>query len=357
MSRTHFGMVGALVVVVVVTSRVPGAAVGLAQPAEADAYVSARTPWGDPDLQGIWSAGYIMTRLERPDEYEGREFLTDEEVAALESGASATFGIGSGALPSTAGRPETAEADLQGAYNDVYSGRGTQVIATKRTSSIVDPPDGKIPYTPEAAERLAAEAAARRATRVRAHGPEDRLTDRCLGVSLPFRFGVAGASGAHTRMVQTPGQVAIYYEQGHKGGIYRSIFLDGRPRLPSQFRQWLGHATGRWEGDTLVVDTTNFSQKTDYQGSRENLHLVERYTPTGPDAIMYHATFEDPTVFARAWTIEVPLTRNDNKKNQIYEAACHEGNYALTGILAGARALERRVEELRRFIDDQTKEG
>ena len=303
-----------------------------------------RTPWGDPDLQGIWSSGYILTRLERPDEYEGREFLTDEEVDTLEINAANSF---------VSERPEQGLRDLQGAYNAQFSGRGSRVIATRRTSLIVDPPDGKIPYTPEEVERRAAAAASRKAGRDEgridetggaraAAGPEDRPTDdRCFGVSLPFRFGVAGASGAHTRIVQSPGHMAIYYEQGHKGGIYRSVFLDGRPRLPSHFRQWLGHAIGRWEGDTLVVGTTNFSHKTEYQGSRENLHLVERYTPTGPDTIMYHATFEDPKVFASPWTIEVPLTRNNNTENRIYEAACHEGNYAMTSILAGARRLER----------------
>jgi hypothetical protein len=207
----------------------------------------------------------------------------------------------------------------------------------------VDPPDGKIPFTPEARKRAAAETANRRALRERADGPEDRPNDRCVGVTLPINFGSAGVSGAYSRIVQTPGSVALYYESGHQGGIYRSITLDGRPHLPPHARQWLGDPHGRWEGNTLVVDTTNFTNQTNYQGSGENLHLVERFTRVAPDMIMYHATIDDPTMFAQSWTIEVPLTKSDDKENPIFEAACHEGNYALTSILAGARALEREV--------------
>ena len=340
---TASGAGAALVAVVLLTSQVYTGQTP-APSSSPDSYTMARTPWGDPDIQGIWASGYILTKLERPDEYEGREFLTDEEVESLEVDAANSF---------VRARPERGLRDLQGAYNAQFSGRGSRVVSTQRTSLIVDPPDGQIPFAAEESQRRAAAAESRRerigtgqldetgGIRL-ASGPEERPgDDRCFGVSLPFRFGVAGASGAHTRIVQTPGHIAVYYEQGHKGGIYRTIFLDGRPRLPEPFRQWLGHASGRWEGDTLVVDTTNFSHKSDYQGSRENLHLVERYTPLGPESIMYHATFEDSTVFARPWTIEVPLTKNDSRENLIYEAACHEGNYALTSILAGARLAER----------------
>jgi hypothetical protein len=141
--------------------------------------------------------------------------------------------------------------------------------------------------------------------------------------------------------VQSPGTVSIYYEYGPHGGAFRTIPLDGRPHLPSGIRQWLGDARGRWDGDTLIVDTTNFSDRTNYEGSRGNLHLTEHFTRVGPDFVMYLVTVEDSTVFTRPWTMEIPLTLQDGRANRIFESACHEGNYALTGILAGARAEER----------------
>ena len=140
----------------------------------------------------------------------------------------------------------------------------------------------------------------------------------------------------------------MYYEDGHHGGAYRTIPLDGSPHLTPQVRQWLGDARGRWEGDTLVVDTTNFSDQTNYHGSKENLHLVERFTRVGDDEIIYRATIEDPTTFTRPWTIEVPLTKGDERKNQIFESACYEGNYALVSILAGARVKEKEAAATKR---------
>jgi hypothetical protein len=135
--------------------------------------------------------------------------------------------------------------------------------------------------------------------------------------------------------------VAIYHEDGHRGGAYRQVPLDGRPHLPNTVRQWLGDSVGRWEGDTLVIDTVNFTDQTDFEGSRSSLHLVERYTRTGPDLITYRVTVEDPTTFTAPWTFELPLSKAQDKANQIYEAACHEGNYAMTAILGGARLAEK----------------
>ena len=172
-----------------------------------------------------------------------------------------------------------------------------------------------------------------------ADGPEDRRDlDRCRGVSVPF---ISGTSGTFSRLVQTPGSVTLYHEDGHIGGGYRTVALDGRPHAPVHIRQWLGDSVGRWEGATLVVDTTNFSGLTSFHGSGEQLHLVERFTPVAADLIMYEATVDDPQAWTRPWTIELPLQRIDNQENQIFEAACHEGNYAMTSILAGARVLER----------------
>ena len=314
-----------------------------------------RTAWGDPDLTGIWSPGYTLTPLERPEEFGDREFLTDEEVATLE-----------GAQDTSAGRnfrPEAGTvADVEGAYNDEFTGRGKDVIRTRRTSLIVDPPNGRIPpRTPEAVERIG-EYRPRRAagggeieTDVRipypvdpqsgryADNPEDRAPDRCMGITIPF---VRGTSGTYSRFVQSPDAMAVYHEDGHRGGGYRTIYMDGRPHPPAHIRQWLGHSVGRWEGDTLVVDTTNFSTGTSFYGSSENLHLVERYTREGADLVMYEVTVEDPTVWGETtWTAEIPLTLVDNRSNQIYEAACHEGNYAMVSILAGARNLEAQGRE------------
>jgi hypothetical protein len=302
-------------------------AVALAQTAEVP-----RTPWGHPDLQGIWGAGYILTPLERPDEFDGREFLTDEEVAAIEGGAE---GPGRDARATTG-----TKADVEGAYNDAYSGRGREVIRTRRTSLIIDPPDGKIPFTSEGRARVQAEADFADEIRDRAYNPEDQKDDRCEGITLPLTYGSARISGGHKRIVQSPEAVSFYYESGHQGGQYRDVPLDGRAHPAPHIRQWFGHSVGRWEGDTLVVEVSNFSEKTSFHGSHENLHLVERFTRIEPDLLMYQVTIEDPTTFSQPWTIEVPLQLLDNKSNQIYESACQEGNYSMVGILAGERALE-----------------
>lgn len=321
--------------------------------AESDGWTPPRTPWCDPDLQGIWSPGYSLTPLERPARFEGREFLTDEEAAELEGAQEAS--------PGRDFRPEARTiADVEGAYNDAFTGRGDTVIWTGRTSLIVDPPNGEIPpLTPDArargvrsGRRGGGARAARTAegdsipyfvdvdSSIRTNNPEDRPSDRCLGVTLPF---VRVSTGTFSRIVQSPSAVTIYQEYGHHGGAYRTIHLDDRRRPPDHVRQWLGHSRGRWEGTTLVVEVTNFTSGTSFHGSRDNLHLVERFTRVGPGRLIHRVTVEDPTVWTRPWTIELPLTEADNRRNQIYEAACHEGNYALTNILAGARRQERQT--------------
>jgi hypothetical protein len=302
----------------------------------------ARTPWGEPDLNGIWQVGYVFTPLERPKELAGKEFLTDDEVAALEREHAQKFS-GDGAGGRARAKRGTDE-DVAGAYNQVFSKGGAheKVIRTKRTSLIVDPPDGRIPpLTPEGAKR--AEVLRQNAPNEFGPGgiadhPEQRRNDRCMGTTLPFIQGVS--SGAR-RIVQSPGSVAIFMEDGHVGGAYRVIPVGRQPHLSGGLRQYLGDSRGRWDGETLVVEVTNFSDKTNFHGSAENLTLVERYTRTGPDLLTLRVTVEDPSTFTRPWTIELPLTKLDEKANQIYESSCHEGNYALTSILAGARAMER----------------
>ena len=307
-----------------------------------------RTPWGDPDLQGIWDSK-STTSLQRPERFADREFLTDEEIAALEEARARE------ARQGPRGRDVRAEpgseADVEGAYNNIFStGLGTRYSRTRRSSLIKDPPDGRLPpLTAEAEARRAAQTRDATAARRQADlpypvdtgrsydNPEDvRVIERCLGVTIPCTGGLCGFS----RLVQGPGWVGIYYEQGHGGGGYRSIPLDDRSHLPSHIRQWLGDSVGQWEGDTLVVYTTNFTDQTNYLGSAENLHLVERFTRVAPDLLQYEITVEDPTVWLRPWTMELAPTLQDSVENLIFEAACHEGNYSLTAMLAGARIEE-----------------
>ena len=236
-----------------------------------------RTPRGDPDLQGIWTSGYILTPLERPERFADREFLTDEEVAALEQEAALTFGVGAGAGEVHAARGAPRRTYL--ARNDVFAGRGRKVVRTKRSSLIVDPGNGKIPPLTSAGHRSAALRVVAGRPGGRADGPEDRRTTiDVLAPVCPLR----PRSSSDCRRAQSnrtgSGVLSIYYEQ-NRGGTYRSIPIDGRPSLPSNVRQWLGgDARGRWEENTLVVDTTNFTDRTNYYGSREHLHLVERFT-------------------------------------------------------------------------------
>jgi hypothetical protein len=170
-------------------------------------------------------------------------------------------------------------------------------------------------------------------------GPEDHsLPDRCLTLGLP-EFGAA--TGSFRRIVQTPGGIAIFYDVGQGQGWQRNIVMDGRPHLPASIRQWFGDSRGRWERNTLVIDVTNFSAKTDYQGARENLHLVERWTRTGPTALEYAVTVEDPTVWTRPWTAKQDFIKLSDQENRLYnEPRCIEGNYGLPGLLRGARLEE-----------------
>lgn len=327
----------ATVIVLLFLTGMPATAQEVSADSEAaDQWTVPRTPWGHPDLQGIWDSK-TQTPLERPGEYAGKEYLTQEEVDALER-----------ETVEAAGRDERAEtgtvADVEGAYNNAFSTFfAAKVVGTARTSLIVDPADGKIPYTPAAKQLVADLAAKRRATREDADGPEDRPNDRCLGFALPCTSPLC----AFSRLVQTPDSLTLYYESGHWGGAYRTIPLDGRPHLPSHIRQWHGDARGKWEGETLVVDTTNFSSmenadrmRTSFGGVSQDMHLVERFTRVQPDLIMYRATIEDPGTFTQPWTIEMTWRQAGSTKNLIFESACHEGNYALTSILAGARVLE-----------------
>ena len=288
-----------------------------------------RTSWGDPDLQGIWDFRTI-TPLERPEGLAERAFLTEEEAAELE--AAAVSRVERLAEP-TAVRAEPLPAGGGvGSYNDFWFDRGVNVVASRRTSLIVDPPDGRIPaLTPEGQRRVGERAAARARPAITW---EDRsLFERCVTRGLPR---LPGGYNQNLQILQTPEHVVILYEMMREARI---IPLDGRPRLPASVRLWHGDSRGRWEGDTLVVETTNITPKADFRGSAGGLHLIERFTRTAAGTIEHEVTIDDPTTFVRPWTASIPLRRTEAP---MFEYACHEGNYGMEGIMAGARAGERR---------------
>ena len=300
------------------TGQAPG---GTAKDAE-DNYVAPRTAWGDPDLQGQWNS-QTSTPLERPQTgaLAGKETLSEEEAESLES---ANIARADG--PPPAGDP--------GTYNSFWFDRGKGL---SRTSLIIDPPDGRVPaYTPEAGQRLAA-ARAERATR----GPADSYADlpiwpRCITRGWN---GIGSNYSSNTQIFQSPGYVVILQELIHES---RVIPLDGRDGLPAHVQQWLGVSRGRWEGDTLVVETRNFDPRSSYRGSSPELLLVERFTRVSPDAIDYQFTMRDPKTYVRDWTVARPM-RRETGKITIFEYACHEGNYAMEGILAGARLEDKKA--------------
>jgi hypothetical protein len=361
---------------------IAGAAIGLAasvtptpaQVASATEQAAApKTPWGDPDLQGIWT-DETDTPLQRSPKYANQEFFTDAQRAELDRQRA-----------NMQGRERRADrgtiADVAGAYNDVFTPKKRTGL---RTSRIVDPPIGRLPaLTPDAQNGAAAERAFRvgllqatetcknkeapcaggkydptpspqydappprynTATINRYDGPEDAsLAVRCLMGGLP-EIGTLGAIAdriSFRRIVQTPGGITMFYDVGQGQGWQRNIVMDGSAHVPASIRQWYGDSRGHWEGNTLVIDVTNFSPKTDFQGSRENLHLVERWTRTGPNSLEYAVTVADPTVWARPWTAKQDFIRQSDAENRIYsEPRCIEGNYGLPGLLHGHRMQEQ----------------
>jgi hypothetical protein len=341
------------------------------QPPAASARVPAalKTAWGEPDLQGIWTIE-SDTPLQRSPKYANQEFFTAAQREELDKERSTLLRRDKRVERGT-------ELDVAGAYNAVFM---SMKRTGARTSMIVDPPDGRLPpLTPQAAKIAAAErdfrlallqstetckaksvacsggrydptSSPRRAelppryntARMNRHdGPEDgALADRCLTVGLPD-FGTA-YGGSFRRIVQTPGGISMFYDVGQGQGWQRNIVMNASPHLPANVRQWYGDSRGHWEGDTLVIDVTNFSPKTDVQGSRENLHLVERWTRTGPAALEYVVTIEDPTVWTRPWIVKQEFTKQSEQENRIYyEPRCVEGNYAFPAMM-----LASRVEDL-----------
>jgi hypothetical protein len=327
--------------------------------------VALTTPWGEPDLQGIWTVE-SDTPLQRPGQYANQEFFTDAQREALDKERSALLGRDKRVERGT-------ELDVAGAYNAVFMSKKR---TGARTSLIIEPPNGRLPpLTPEGQKVTAADRdfrlallqstetcrakspacsggkydptpSPRRAElppryntqRINRHdGPEDgALPDRCLTGGLP-EFGTA-YGGSFRRIVQTPGGISIFYDVGQGQGWQRNIVMNGSPHLPANIRQWYGDSRGHWEGNTLVIDVTNFSPKTDVQGSREHLHLVERWTRTGPATLEYVVIIEDPTVWTRPWTVKQEFTRQSEQANRIYyEPRCVEGNYAHPSMMRASR--------------------
>ena len=286
---------------------------------------SPRTAWGDPDLQGLWNHGTI-TPLERPAEYADREFLTTEEVAALN--------LASETRATSERRSSlTREQDVALAYNQFWWDRG---ISIGRTALITTPQNGRLPPRTATADAYVATDEAQRLQaakrgRVPAHGPEDMdLGDRCL-VYRPVPITSSGYNN-HVHVLQSPGYVVILQEQIHD---VRIIPVIDQPALPDQMRQWLGVSRGRWDGDTLVVETNNFYEQADYLGSNVNRRVTERFTRVADDVIEYAFTVSDPTVWTEPWSGMVPWRPAEGP---LFEYACHEGNYGMTNLLTSSRA-------------------
>jgi len=344
-----------------------------------------KTPWGEPDLQGIWT-DEADTPLQRPAKYANQEFFTAAQRQELDRERAALLRRDKRVERGT-------EVDVAGAYNSVFM---SIKHTGARTSLVVDPPDGRVPPPTPAAEKLAAADQAFRLAllqstqtcrtkspacaggkydptpsplraelppryniqRINRHErPEDgALADRCLTAGLP-QFGGGNGGGNFRRIVQTPGGISMYYDVGQGQGWQRNIVMNASPHLPAGIRQWFGDSRGHWEGDTLVIDVANFSPKTDYRGSRENLHLIERWTRTGPDTLDYVVTIDDPTVWARPWTVKQEFTRQSDEDNRIYyEPRCIEGNFGFPAMMLASRIEDRAFAE-RRGPDPATKDN
>jgi hypothetical protein len=305
--------------------------------ATAKKWAAPRTADGHPDLEGTWIIR-TATPLERPKALEGKSALSDAEVAELKARAArifaagdSDFAAGDAVFLAALGNPDH--------FKSVTATGGAEDMIEREfdnhTSLVVDPPDGHIPpLTDEGRRRRQAAAAAAQ----RPDGPEDLGTAfRCLAWGVPRLGGRYGAGDlAYYQIVQTPGYVVLFMEVGHEARI---IPLDGRPHLARGTGQWGGDSRGHWEGDTLVVETINFSPNSNFMGSAENLHLIERFTRVAADTITYQMTFDDPTTWTRSWAAEMPMKHIEQ---QLYEYACHEGNFdVMTGVLSGAHADDR----------------
>ena len=304
-------------------------------PVMGQTFTPPRTPWGDPDLQGNYSNKYEQgTPFERPTEFEGRSLddIKGDELAQLVKQRADEVLLNS---PFTGGDPVAGNFGGAPAFYDRFeANRGS------RPWFVVDPADGRIPQMSPEGQKASAARGAERAAARKGRGPADSWTDRslydrCITRGLPGSMMPANYGNSY-RIVQSPGYVAISYEMVHET---RLIPLDGRSQVAAAIRQYMGEPRGRWEGNTLVVETSRFKDDPVYRGSNPAaLTLVERFTLTAPDTIEWSVTVDDPTTWPRPWTFAMPLTRNDSEA--IFEYACHEGNLAMPHLLSAARAAE-----------------
>jgi len=302
-----------------------------ANAAAAKAYTPPRTPDGQPDLQGFWT-NTTYVPLERPKNVT-KEFYTHEEAAENAKRAAA--------VESEQTEPGTI-ADVHYDFTQFGLDRSQGPRAVNlRTSLIVDPPDGKIPsLTAEGQKRAAERAEARRRMGGRWDAAQNNeLDDRCIIMERAGPPMLPGTYNNNYQIVQGPGYVMILVEMIHDARI---IPLDGRPQPPQNIRQWMGISRGRWEGQTLVVETTNFNGKNAFNRGTEHMRLTERFTRLDEDTVIYRFTVEDPTLWTRPWTAEIPMQKT---VGPLFEHACHEGNYGLYNTLVGARAEEKRAAE------------
>lgn len=313
-----------------------------------------RTAWDAPDLGGVWDYT-TLTPLERPSVYEGREFLTEEETAQIEQAARDGEGFDY--------RASDPKVDIESAYNAFWTDSPTTLSGDRRTSLIVDPPDGRLPALTPAAQAREDSWRANRVPPIRAplllafqagvnpaRSPEDfGLSERCIAgySSGPPLAGLSGVYNSNLQIFQTPDHVALLTEMVHEARI---VPLDARPHLSPVIRQWLGDARGYWDGDTLVVESTNFTPKrssfvtsaTDAVGEGGALHLTERFTRIDAETLQYEYTVKDPVTFTRPFTGLQMLRRTEGP---IFEYACHEGNYGLPNAMSGARVQEREMAQ------------
>jgi hypothetical protein len=292
-----------------------------------------RTAWGDPDLQGTWFVTFDVP-LERSAANAGKEFLTDQEIAEADARK--------GASPGRNARSDDTTQDVSGAYNAVFN----SILRTgRRTSMIIDPADGRIPVLSNAkggGRGGFGRGGPGGGAATQNDNPETvAQSPRCLGVPMPFLpLNTAFAQGTVMQIVQSPNSLAIYMEDDHAGGGNRMVYLDGRPHLPANIRTYLGDSRGHWEGDTLVVETTNFALG--FRGSNPDTYkMTERFRRVGPNDLQRRITFEDPQTWSQPWTVLIEMGKTGDERHMIFDSACHEGNYGMTGILAGARADER----------------
>ena len=344
MSSRTIGVVCGVIAVMVLTS----------VSAAAQSTNAASTPWGDPDLQGVWDYR-TLTPLQRPEEQADKEFLTEEEAASLERDIldrNQRLLTRAPARTAADDQVDRREDGTPGFYNNFWLDRGTTAVSTLRTSLIVDPPDGRLPrLMAEAQRRADSPEASRIAATRRGALPAESWTDldagdRCIQHAKAGPPISVGGYNNNIQMFQTPGYVALLNEQNHD---VRIIPLDGRPHVGPQILQWMGDSRGHWEGETLVVETSNFNGQHDQIGrpllsTGENLILIERFTRTDPETLLYEFTVTDPTIWVSPWTAQLPMKRNSDL---IYEFACHEGNYGLYNIMAGSRSEELAAGEER----------